>query len=295
MEPDIRRVAVKNLGYLGIGTRKLSDWQRFATQVLGLAVDHAEDRLRLRMDDRPWRFDLVDDAREDILFAGFEVADESALSALQAHLRALGYAVREGDTATAAQRCVTALIIVDDPDGLTIEIYCGAHAMPERPFVSAAGVSGFVTGVQGLGHIALSVSSVARARRFYEEGLGFRVSDLIDLPVKGGVLGVVFLHCNARQHTVAVAPLPTSKRLLHFMIQAKSISDVGMALDRAKDANCEISLALGQHTNDEMVSFYVESPSGFDVEFGWGGRTIGPDWSVRRYAAGSIWGHRPGT
>ena len=31
---------------------------------------------------------------------------------------------------------------------------------------------------------------------------------------------------------------------------------------------------LGKHPNDEMVSFYSRSPSGFDVEFGFGGRLV---------------------
>ena len=44
--------------------------------------------------------------------------------------------------------------------------------------------------------------------------------------------------------------------------------------------------------NDRMVSFYLDNPSGFAVEYGWGGRTIDVSvWQVERYeSVESIWG-----
>src|SRR5262249_142415 len=35
-----------------------------------------------------------------------------------------------------------------------------------------------------------------------------------------------------------------------------------------------IGVTLGRHINDEVTSFYSNSPSGFMVEYGWGGRGI---------------------
>jgi hypothetical protein len=43
-----------------------------------------------------------------------------------------------------------------------------------------------------------------------------------------------------------------------------------------------------------MTSFYMKTPSGFDVEYGWGARTVDDaTWQVVRHEKGSIWGHRP--
>ncbi|SVD65146.1 uncharacterized protein METZ01_LOCUS418000, partial [marine metagenome] len=37
-------------------------------------------------------------------------------------------------------------------------------------------------------------------------------------------------------------------------------------------------------------------PSGFDVEYGWGARTVDDaTWQVQRHEKGSIWGHRAPT
>lgn len=51
---------------------------------------------------------------------------------------------------------------------------------------------------------------------------------------------------------------------------------------------------LGKHTNDHMVSFSSRSPSGFDVEFGCGGRLVDDStWTVAEITKPSFWGHRP--
>jgi hypothetical protein len=42
-----------------------------------------------------------------------------------------------------------------------------------------------------------------------------------------------------------------------------------------------------------MVSFYLRSPSGFEIEYGFGARTVNDaTWKVQRHESGSIWGHR---
>jgi hypothetical protein len=43
-----------------------------------------------------------------------------------------------------------------------------------------------------------------------------------------------------------------------------------------------------------MVSFYVMTPSGFEVEYGWGGRLVDDaTWIVQRHDRGTLWGHKP--
>jgi 2,3-dihydroxybiphenyl 1,2-dioxygenase len=155
-------------------------------------------------------------------------------------------------------------------------------------FVSPAGVSGFVTGALGLGHIVLGTPQPERSRAFYTEVLGFRVSDYW----RPGDDDVVFLRCNPRHHSLALVP-SSQPALYHFMLEARTLDDVGDALDRHRDAHAGISMGLGKHTNDHMVSFYSRSPSGFDVEFGCGGRLVDEDlWTVTQITKPSYWGHR---
>ena len=53
-------------------------------------------------------------------------------------------------------------------------------------------------------------------------------------------------------------------------------------------------MSLGRHTNDMMTSFYVRTPSGFEIEYGTGGLLVDEEnWKVETYDATSFWGHRP--
>ena len=42
-----------------------------------------------------------------------------------------------------------------------------------------------------------------------------------------------------------------------------------------------LAMSLGRHTNDLMTSFYVRTPSGFEIEYGTGGLVVDDDtWTV---------------
>jgi hypothetical protein len=101
------------------------------------------------------------------------------------------------------------------------------------------------------------------------------------------------MRCNSRHHSIALAHLPLKKKLQHLMIEVRSVDDVGRALYRCMDAGQHISLSLGRHSNDHMLSFYPLSPSGFDIEYGWAGLEVDDDtWHVLKHDTNSAWGHR---
>jgi 3,4-dihydroxy-9,10-secoandrosta-1,3,5(10)-triene-9,17-dione 4,5-dioxygenase len=53
-----------------------------------------------------------------------------------------------------------------------------------------------------------------------------------------------------------------------------------------------MSATLGRHVNDLMLSFYMRTPGGFDVEFGCEGRQVDDEkWIARESTAVSLWGH----
>ena len=84
------------------------------------------------------------------------------------------------------------------------------------------------------------------------------------------------------------------KRMHHFMLQLAELDGLGHAYDRCVKHGVAIAQTLGRHPNDRMVSFYAVTPSGFQVELGWGARTIDDaTWRVETYDRLSEWGHRP--
>lgn len=286
-------MGVSALGYVGFEVSDLAAWRHYATDFLGLMdVTTDESELRFRMDSHAWRFAITKGGRDDLSFIGFEVTDADALATVAQQLKTIGVETIQ-DKVLAKHRGVSDLLKCADPSGTAVEIYYGATEVFPEPLRSPAGVQGFVTGDQGLGHLVLYTGDVAAALKFYQQGLGFRLSDNIDMALSPEFsLELTFLHCNPRHHTLALVPAPLPKRLNHFMIQVENMEDVGFAYDRADKLGVKIANTLGRHTNDHMFSFYAFTPSGFEVEFGWGARTISEPWTVTRHKANSTWGHK---
>lgn len=287
-------MSIKSLGYLGFGVRDVEAWRSYLTRKLGLMEGmDGSGGIVFRVDSRAWRIALHEGVEDDLAYTGYEVANELALADMVQCLRSEGVDVIAGDVDLAKQRGVLGLVSFNDPFGLRIEVYYGASEVFEQPFASGSSVSGFVTGDQGLGHCVLSVPDAGRALDFYTKVMGFKLSDIIDMKIgPETTVPVHFMHCNGRHHTLAVAALPLPKRLHHFMLEVKALDDIGHAFDRL-DADDLITMTLGRHTNDHMVSFYASTPSGIEVEYGWGARVVDDtSWVVARHDRISIWGHK---
>ncbi len=287
---------VTQLAYLGLEVSDLAGWETFATGILGLAHNGTDTHgtTFLRMDEHHHRFALHPGPRDDLALAGWQARNVDDLRVIAERLGAMGVPVTWGDAAEARQRRVAAFIRLRDPSGIDTEVCCGPLVEAERPFRSPRDIAGFEASDLGLGHIVLAVDDYDASMRFYCDGLGLRVSDFIDLDMGATeATRVAFLHCGPRHHSVAIAQVAAPKRLHHFMLQVRQLRDVGSTFDRCRDAAVPITMELGCHTNDRMVSFYARTPSGFQVEYGCGGREIDDDtWQVEVYQAASTWGHR---
>src|SRR5262245_66599710 len=90
--------SVSQLGYVGVGTSDAKAWQNLATNILGLEVVPGDDRATsyLRMDEYHHRFELRSGGRDDLEFAGWEVADRATLDRVAQQLEDGGEKVSEG-------------------------------------------------------------------------------------------------------------------------------------------------------------------------------------------------------
>ena len=291
---------IASLGYLRIESADVAAWREFGVRVLGMVEGRGPDAgaLYLRMDDFPARLMIVPGEQDRLLASGWEVAGQDDLARVGRALDDAGVAVKSGTPAELAERRVGQMLRFDDPSGNALEVFCGA-ALEHRPAVSPYG-NRFVTGLQGMGHVVLPVSDGDAALRFYTEVLGFRLRDsmrmapeLFGQPAGGPPLWMRFLGCNPRHHSLALAPFPAPAGIVHLMIEVASLDDVGRAMDRCVRRGARMSATLGRHANDLMVSFYVATPGGFDIEYGTDGRLVDDaTWVSRETTAISLWGHR---
>ena len=291
---------IRSLGYLRIESADVAAWREFGVRILGMVEGRGpeEGALYLRMDDFSARLVIVPGSRDRLLSSGWEVADAAELVAVGRALADAGVAVKAGSPDELAARRVGDLLRFDDPAGNAVEVFCGA-ALEHRPAVSPYGNT-FVTGEMGMGHVVLPVAGAADAAfAFYTDVLGFRLRDSMRMPAEfvGGAPGdppvwFRFLGCCPRHHSLALAPMPAPAGIVHLMIEVAALDDVGRALERCTRRGAPVSASLGRHANDLMVSFYVRTPGGFDIEYGTDGRLVDDaTWVGRETTAVSLWGH----
>ena len=295
LAPAATGTFVKALGYVGFEVSDFAAWESFAANVLGLEVLPAPDadmRL-LKMDSQPHRFILTRGAADDIVFAGWDLADDATLDAYAAYLSGIGVTFDWADAHLTAQRGVERMLRVRDPNGVWHEAYTGLAA--GTPFVPHLTRGGFVTGAGGLGHIVFGTADYAGSVAFAQRVLGASVSDIIEQVITPTITAhVTFMHVNERHHSIAYAGRAGGRKLHHFMIEVENITDVGLARDRHMKTGLAIAQDIGQHPNDRMISYYGATPSGFFVEYGWGGVHVDvPNWQQGHFDRMSDWGHRP--
>ncbi|ODQ86173.1 VOC family protein [Mycolicibacterium holsaticum] len=281
---------VTGLGYVLIDASDLDAWEKFACELLGLqAVVHTPERLVLRLDQKAYRVDIRRAETDAVSVIGWEVRGPRELEDLAVALEAGGYSVKRASSAAVRERLVSGLVEFDDPTGQRLELFWGLQERKDR-FVSPTGAR-FVTGAAGLGHIFQMVHGEDAYATLYQDILGFKLSDVIDF---GPGAAATFLHAGERHHSYAFAPLPgVPTGVGHLMLEVDDLDTVGRAWDKVRNGAAPLVLDFGKHTNDEMLSFYVKTPSGFEIEYGYGGKKIDDDtWTPARYDSASYWGHR---
>lgn len=288
-------MGVTQLGYIGVNVSDPEAWLDLLTNVFGLEVRERKDKnspLYFRVDDHHHRIALHPAKSDGLQYIGWEVASMDELRRLADHLSSIGVGVTAGTGEEAEERRVLALYKFRDPDNIPVEIYYGP-IIDHDPLRFGRPVSGFTAGRLGLGHTVFACADHYKSAEFYIKELGFRISDYI----AWDNADAIFMHCNPRHHSLALMnPVFGMKAgdLNHFMIETNSMDDVGRAYDMVLERKIPVILTLGRHTNDLMTSFYIKNPSGFAIEYGYGGRLIEDDtkWDVRKYSATKLWGHQ---
>jgi 2,3-dihydroxybiphenyl 1,2-dioxygenase len=288
-----------HLGYLVVETEKFDDWRRFGRDAIGLHVDQTlPDVMRFRLDDHECRFLLQRGPAEDATALGWELDDHDTFDTIEARIRSHGVPIIQGTAAEAELRGVERFVRFPGPNGLKQEIFVRAVKSVEPLRLEATG--GFVTGVDGMGHVAIATKKPHQMRGYYSTVFDARLSDYIDETISGLKFKIRFLRVNERHHTVAIAavnrlPLnPIRTRIQHCNVQVADLNDMTLAYQRVRQLGFDMALSVGQHTNDKELSFYAVTPSGFEWELGWNPIVVDEStWEPTTHQGISIWGHTP--
>ncbi|WAM15041.1 VOC family protein [Rhodococcus sp. JS3073] len=284
------------LGYIVIETRKFADWRRFGAEAIGMHVDDLDTgRIRFRMDDHECRFLLQYGPAEDVTAIGWQIDDHETFDRIVARVVANGVPIDEGTADEAALRGVERLLRFPGPKGIIQEIFTRA-LISATPLVMKN--HAFVTGAGGMGHVAITSKEPFKLRGYYDTVFDARLTDYIDETISGLTLEIRFLRVNERHHSIAIANVrgmkinPIRTRIQHLNIQVAELDDMIQSFERVKKLGFGMALGVGQHTNDRELSYYAQTPSGFEWEVGWNPLVIDENtWEPATHQGISIWGH----
>lgn len=286
------------MGYAVIQSRKIDAWRALLKDGLGMHVESHQDSLQVRLDQQQCRFLIEPGDQEDVVSLGLALTDDDALRIVLERLRRQRIEVTEHSGPAAALRGVERFWRFKGPKGLNVEIH--AHplmgATPPRMLSS-----GYFTGEHGFGHVAIVTRRPQEMFDFWREIFDIRHTDDVHARVSGVLLHFEFLRFNKRHHSIALAYTPghlkldpIRTRIQHMEVQVATLDDMTAAYERCKKLGATIAMAVGQHANDRAISFYVKTPSGFEIECGWNPvPVVEGNWKPDVWDRISIWGHKP--
>ena len=100
--------------------------------------------------------------------------------------------------------------------------------------------------------------NVRGLQKFYEDALGFRLSDWV-----GEFM--VFLRCNPAHHRLAI--MPGKPALNHVAFDVSSVDELMRGLARLTKAGVKLNWGPGRHTAGNNTFSYYITPNGNAVEY----------------------------
>ena len=196
--------------------------------------------IRLRQDD---------DKKTDLI--GFSAASKADVDAIYAQAMAAGAkSIAEPGPAEGPQGGYAARFF--DPDGRALEIICDSTKRIARPLNKGESIP------MGLSHVVLHSPNHKSLLKFYEDVLGFKLSDWI-----GEFM--VFLRCNPAHHRLAI--MPGKPSLNHVAFDVASVDEMMRGLGRLMKAGVTLSWGPGRHTAGNNTFTYYLTPNGNAVEY----------------------------
>ncbi|WP_075790954.1 VOC family protein [Massilia putida] len=178
----------------------------------------------------------------------FSVADRTDLDTIAARVPGAGGRVLSGPAPVDEPGGGTAVTIAD-PQGRILRFVHGDERHTERAHRDAP---------SRITHVVFNSADVAVAQRFFEEALGFRLSDRTKV--------MAFMRCNRDHHSIALAD-SDADTLNHIAFVMPDLDAVMRGAGRMNDAGWPIEWGVGRHGPGNNVFSYFVGPDDFVIEY----------------------------
>ena len=247
-------VSVTDLHHVALAVPNLESERRFFGGTWGLEeVAERDGKIYFAAvgSPHPYVIRLRQDAEKKTDLLGFLAATPADVDAIYAQALALG--------AKAISAPAAALSFGDgysarffDIDGHAVELIAGATQREARQVAPSEAIP------VGLSHIVLHSPDVPKLAKFYEEALGFKLSDWVGQ-------FMIFMRCNPAHHRIAIMRGPAA--LNHIAFGVNTIDDLMLGLSRLTSDGIKLFWGPGRHTAGNNTFSYYNSPNGNAVEY----------------------------
>ena len=235
---------------VGIGVPDLARAEAFYTTVWGLSVSaRAGGVVYLRGTGADHHvLALCAHPSSEILWVAFRVRDEQALGTIAKNVSKAG-GILIAPAVPNAEPDGGIVLKMASPEGFIFRFHCG-----DVQHENSATRSGFPL---RLSHVNLNCSNVDETSRFFQQALGFQLTD------RSKLMG--FLRCNADHHSVVLAEAMVDG-LNHVAFMMPDWESVMLGSGRMIDHGFPIGWGIGRHGPGNNVFAYFVDPFGFVIE-----------------------------
>jgi len=135
--------------------------------------------------------------------------------------------------------------------------------------------------IRKIGHLVLNVTDLERSVRFYQDVLGFQISDVYGQDLVPD--GMVFMRCSSDHHGIALVGGGTAgprNELNHFALEVATLDELFAAREMFRSLGIPI-VAEGRRRAGSQISVEIQDPDGNNVELFWGVDQVGSDGHIR--------------
>lgn len=246
--------SVSDLQYVALAVPDLAAEREFFGSVWGLVeVAEVDGKVYFAAEgiSHPYVIRLRQDAEKKTDLIGFSAASRADLDALFEQVQAAGGKIISEPGPAEGPGSGTAFRFFDI-DGHAVEVVCDAQQRARRTLAKGEAIP------IGISHVVLHSPDHRKLSQFYQDALGFRLSDWI-----GEFM--VFLRCNPVHHRLAILPGPPA--LNHIAFDVTSVDEMMRGLARMHENNIKLQWGPGRHTAGNNTFSYFETPNGNAVEY----------------------------
>jgi len=245
---------VTDLQYVGLAVPDLAAERRFFGEIWGL-VEVGERRGKIyfaaESSAHPYVIRLRQDTERKTDLIGFSAASRTDVDAIFGQAKSAGCKVI-AEPASTDELAGGYACRFFDLEGRALEVVAEAEQRTPRQLARGEAIP------IGISHIVLHSPDIKKLVAFYEEVLGFRLSDWI-----GEFM--VFLRCNPAHHRLAILPGPPA--LNHIAFDVTSVDELMRGLARMTANGIALQWGPGRHTAGNNTFSYYTTPNGNTVEY----------------------------